>query len=159
MSDGASERGHTDGQPDDRFDLQRFVTAQAGVIEDVLGELAAGRKTSHWMWFVFPQLRGLGSSSMAQFYGIASLDEAKAYLRHPLLGPRLVDCTERVLRHRDHTLHAIFGSPDDSKFRSCMTLFHIASSGPETVFERALGQFCAGERDPRTLALLERESG
>ena len=100
----------------DPFDLERFVTAQAPVFTTALAELKAGRKRSHWMWFIFPQLRGLGHSSTAFFYGISSLAEARAYLAHPLLGPRLEICTEAVLGIRDSTLNAIFGSPDDLKF-------------------------------------------
>jgi uncharacterized protein (DUF1810 family) len=107
----------------DPFDLNRFVIAQAPVFAAALDELKAGRKRSHWMWFIFPQLRGLGHSSMAEFYGISSLDEGRAYLAHPLLGPRLILCTETVLALQGRSLHAIFGSPDDMKFRSSMTLF------------------------------------
>jgi uncharacterized protein (DUF1810 family) len=107
----------------DPFDLGRFLTAQAPVFASAVDELNAGRKRSHWMWFIFPQLRGLGSSSIAQFYGIGSLAEARAYLAHPVLGPRPVLCTETVLAVRDKSLHEIFGSPDDMKFRSSMTLF------------------------------------
>ena len=112
---------------EDRFDLQRFVTAQAPVFETVFAELRAGRKRSHWMWFVFPQLRGLGRSSTAQFYGIGSIDEARAYLAHPVLGPRLALCARIVLASEGPFLHAIFGSPDDMKFRSCVTLFSLAA--------------------------------
>jgi uncharacterized protein (DUF1810 family) len=100
---------------DDRFDLQRFVTAQEPVFETVLAELRAGRKRTHWMWFVFPQLAGLGRSSTARFYGISSIDEARAYLAHPVLGPRLDRCTRIVLASDGPSLHAIFGSPDDLK--------------------------------------------
>src|SRR5271169_2327732 len=107
----------------DPFDLQRFVTAQAPVFASALEELKKGRKRTHWMWFVFPQLRGLGSSSMATFYGIGSLEEAQAYLAHPLLGPRLVLCTETVLAIKGRTLREIFGSPDDMKFGSSMTMW------------------------------------
>ena len=112
---------------EEAFDLQRFVAAQQAVYAQVLDELTAGRKRSHWMWFVFPQLRGLGHSPTAQFYGLASLDEAKAYLRHPVLGARLVECTERVDRGlRAERSLLIFGSPDDLKFHSCLTLFAAA---------------------------------
>ncbi len=112
---------------DDRFDLERFVKAQAPVFETVLGELRAGRKRTHWMWFIFPQLRGLGHSPTAQFYGISSVDEARAYLAHGVLGSRLDQCTRIVLTSEAPSLHALFGSPDDLKFRSCMTLFaHVA---------------------------------
>src|ERR1700753_2225748 len=103
--------------------LDRFVDAQDGGYERALGELRAGRKTSHWMWFVFPQIKGLGFSAMARRYAIASLEEARAYLDHPILGDRLRDCTELVLLHRDSSARQIFGSPDDLKFHSSMTLF------------------------------------
>jgi len=138
----------------DRFDLQRFVAAQAPVFASALEELRKGRKRTHWMWFVFPQLRGLGSSSMAAFYGIGSLEEARAYLAHRLLGPRLVLCTETVLGINGKTLHDIFGSPDDIKFRSSMTLFARASDDDAAVFKRALDLYCQGRPDDRTLALL-----
>ncbi|HEX2596439.1 MAG TPA: DUF1810 domain-containing protein [Luteimonas sp.] len=137
----------------DPFQLQRFVDAQAPVFETVCAELCAGRKASHWMWFVFPQLRGLGHSAMAQRYGIASLDEARAYLAHPLLGPRLHDCTRRVLQVEGRSVRAIFGTPDDFKFRSCMTLFGFAAPD-EDVFAQALDRYFGGEPDPRTLEQL-----
>src|SRR5580692_6153851 len=107
----------------DAFDLERFVTAQAPVIDRVRAELRAGSKRSHWMWFVFPQIAGLGSSAMAQRYAIASLDEAGAYLAHPVLGPRLRDCTALALDVAGRTAHQIFGNPDDLKFHSSLTLF------------------------------------
>jgi uncharacterized protein (DUF1810 family) len=137
---------------DDRFDLQRFVSAQAPVFETVLAELQAGRKRTHWMWFIFPQLRGLGNSPTAQFYGISSLAEARAYHAHTLLGPRLERCTRAVLESHARSLHEIFGSPDDWKFKSCMTLFEAASPAP--LFGQALDRWCAGERDERTRQLL-----
>ena len=138
----------------DRFDLERFVTAQAPVFETVLDELRAGRKRTHWMWFVFPQLAGLGRSSTARFYGISSIDEARAYLAHPVLGPRLDLCTRIVLASESSSLHAIFGSPDDLKFWSCMTLFSLAADGPDNPFRQALGRWCAGKPDDQTLALI-----
>jgi uncharacterized protein (DUF1810 family) len=134
-------------------DLQRFVDAQAPVIEAVLDELRAGRKRSHWMWFVFPQLDGLGHSPMARRYAIASLAEARAYLQHPLLGPRLEQCSTLVLQVADASVHQIFGSPDDMKFRSSMTLFSQASPDKE-VFAACLSKYFDGAGDPRTLALL-----
>ena len=137
----------------DSHDLRRFVVAQDPVIEQVRRELRAGSKLSHWMWFVFPQLRGLGSSGMAQRYAIASLDEARAYLEHPVLGERLLDCTRIVNRVEDRSLGAIFGSPDDVKFRSSMTLF--AAVRGATVFDEALAKFCGGVPDRRTLELLQ----
>lgn len=143
----------------DAFDLERFVTAQAPVIDTVLAELRAGRKLSHWMWFIFPQLRGLGHSSTARFYGIASLNEARAYLAHPVLGPRLEACTRAVLAIADRSLHAIFGSPDDMKFRSSMTLFAIAADDRGALFRSALERYCAGDMDDHTLALLKAPPG
>ncbi|MGA0612107.1 DUF1810 domain-containing protein [Caldimonas sp. KR1-144] len=121
---------------DDPFDLQRFVDAQAPVIERVLAELAAGAKASHWMWFVFPQLRGLGRSAMSERYGIGSLAEARAYLAHPLLGPRLRECTRLVLAVRGRRLDQILPPPDDLKFRSSMSLFAQAVPG-DPLFEEA----------------------
>jgi uncharacterized protein (DUF1810 family) len=138
----------------DPFNLERFVTAQAPVFANVLAELEAGRKQSHWMWFVFPQLRGLGHSSMARFYAIADVNGARAYLAHPLLGPRLELCTRTVLRHPEKSLHLMFGSPDDMKFQSCMTLFALAVVDPVSVFNQALDQCCSGVLDPQTLKVL-----
>src|SRR6266478_814492 len=138
----------------DRFNLERFVTAQAPVFETVLVELRAGRKRTHWMWFIFPRLAGLGRSSTARFYGIGSIDEARAYLAHPVLGPRLDLCTRIVLASESPSLHAIFGSPDDLKFRSCMTLFSLAAEGADNPFRQALDRWCGGQRDPQTLVLL-----
>jgi uncharacterized protein (DUF1810 family) len=129
--------------------LRRFLDAQAPVIDAVMAELEAGEKRSHWMWFVFPQLGILGRSSTARYYGIESVEEAKAYLAHPVLGERLKACTRAVLRHHDTTAHAIFGSPDDLKFRSCMTLFGMAAPG-EPLFRQALAQFFDGVPDPLT---------
>ena len=134
-------------------DLERFVEAQAGRIDDAMAELRAGRKRTHWMWFVFPQLRGLGHSQMAHHFGIASRDEAAAYLAHAVLGPRLHDGVELVLAVRGRTVHEIFGSPDDMKLRSCLTLFAEAAGGA-SVFDRALRQLCDGQPDPATLELL-----
>jgi uncharacterized protein (DUF1810 family) len=137
------------------FNLERFVTAQAPVFAAALDELKAGRKRSHWMWFVFPQLRGLGSSPMAQFYGIGSLAEARAYLAHPVLRPRLHLCIEAVLATKGKSLHEIFGSPDDMKFRSSITLFALASDDNGSIFRRALDAHCAGRMDERTVDLLK----
>lgn len=138
----------------DPFDLDRFVTAQAPLFQTVLEELRSGQKRSHWMWFIFPQLRGLGRSSMAEFYGIGSLGEAAAYLAHPLLGPRLVLCTETVLAIDGKSLGEIFGSPDDLKFRSSMTLFALASPNAATPFRQALDRWCEGRMDERTRTLI-----
>lgn len=133
--------------------LQHFVDAQAPVFAQVLAELRAGRKRSHWMWFVFPQLGGLGHSAMARRYAIASLEQARAYLRHAVLGPRLVRCSTLVLEVTGTSIHTIFGSPDDLKFRSSMTLF--AQAAPEIdVFDACLHKYFAGVPDPQTLALL-----
>ncbi len=137
----------------DPHNLQRFVLAQHPVYQQVCAELAAGRKTSHWMWFVFPQLKGLGRSAIAQHFGIASKEEAEAYWHHALLGARLKECTLLVLAVEGRTALQIFGSPDDLKFHSSLTLF--AQVAPhELVFQRALARYFDGECDPRTLALL-----
>jgi uncharacterized protein (DUF1810 family) len=142
---------------DDPHDLRRFVDAQARVYERALEELQRGRKTSHWMWFVFPQLRGLGQSPMAHEYGIASLDEARAYLAHPLLGARLRECTAAVNAIDGRSAHDVFGSPDDMKFRSSMTLFHLAD--PHDVgCTAALDHYFDGETDARTVELLETQT-
>jgi uncharacterized protein (DUF1810 family) len=140
---------------DDPFDLERFVMAQGPIFDVAIGELKAGRKRSHWMWFIFPQLRGHGRSSAATFYGIGSLAEARAYLAHQLLGPRLVLCTQTVLSFEGRSLHAIFGSPDDVKFHSSMTLFVLAAVEGESAFREALERYCNGLMDEHTLALLE----
>ena len=141
----------------DTFNLERFVTAQEPVFDTALAELRSGRKRSHWMWFVFPQLRGLGRSQAAQFYGLESLDEARAYLAHPVLGPRLELSTQAVLESGGASLNAIFGSPDDMKFRSSMTLFALAFPEAESVFRQALGRWSAGQMDEQTLALVGRD--
>ena len=135
-------------------DLERFVEAQDRVYEDVRQELAAGRKQTHWMWFVFPQLRGLGRSAMAERYAIASMEEAQAYLAHPVLGKRLRDCCRLALAVQGRGAHAIFGSPDDSKFRSSLTLFKRAAP-EEGVFAECLQKYYARMEDPATLALLK----
>jgi uncharacterized protein (DUF1810 family) len=138
---------------DDPFDLQRFIDAQDPVYDAVKSELAAGAKRSHWMWFVFPQLKGLGRSATAQHFGIGSRAEAQAYWQHARLGARLKECSELVLAVPGRSALGIFGSPDDMKFRSCMTLFEQVAP-QEPVFARALEKYFSGERDPRTLALL-----
>jgi uncharacterized protein (DUF1810 family) len=138
---------------DDPYNLQRFADAQARVIDQVRKELAAGRKETHWMWFVFPQLRGLGSSSMAEKYGITSRGEAEAYLAHPVLGPRLRDCTELVNAVQNRSVEDIFGYPDDLKFRSCITLFSSVTNEND-VFRTALDKYFNGEPDPATVARL-----
>jgi len=142
--------------PADPFDLRRFVHAQESAYTSALAELRAGQKRSHWMWFIFPQLRGLGSSPTSNFYGISSTDEARAYLQHAILRPRLVESTEAVLALEDRSLRSIFGSPDDRKFWSSMTLFSMAAGQSASVYSRALDRFFEGDRDPATLALLGR---
>ena len=138
--------------PGNGSQLQRFIEAQQGVYDRALAELRAGAKRSHWMWFVFPQLKGLGRSATAQHYGIASRAEAEAFWRHPLLGARLRECTERVLAVEGRSALQIFGPPDDLKFRSCMTLFAQVTGEP--VFRKALDRFFAGNTDEQTLRLL-----
>lgn len=130
------------------FDLQRFVLAQQPVYATALAELKAGAKRSHWMWFIFPQAAGLGHSAMAQRYAIASLEEAIGYLAHPLLGARLAECTRAVLEVSGRSAQQIFGSPDDMKFRSSMTLFATADAG--RLYEQALERYFGGARDPMT---------
>ncbi len=138
----------------DPYGLERFVEAQEPVYTHVRAELEAGRKRTHWMWFVFPQLRGLGESPVSRRFAIDSLAEARAYLQHPALGPRLLECTRLVNAVEGRTLAEIFGFPDDLKFRSCMTLF-AAVGGPErALFDAALRKYCGGMADERTLALL-----
>lgn len=138
---------------DDPFDLQRFVEAQAPVYERVRAELRNGRKHSHWMWYVFPQIAGLGHSAMAQRYAISSLDEAKAYLAHPVLGQRLRECTRLMVQVDGKSAYEILGSPDDMKFRSCMTLFARAAPQDE-IFGAALDKYFDGGVDASTLAKL-----
>jgi uncharacterized protein (DUF1810 family) len=139
-------------QEDDPFDLERFVEAQAPVIEHALAELRAGRKRTHWMWFVFPQIAGLGSSAMAVRYAIRSADEARAYLAHPLLGKRLRDGVRLVIAS-GRPLAEVFGPPDDMKFRSCVTLFS-AVAPDEAVFGEAIDRCCGGAKDAATRAKL-----
>jgi uncharacterized protein (DUF1810 family) len=139
----------------DPYRLDRFVDAQAhGVHTRALNELQAGRKATHWMWFIFPQVAGLGTSPTSQRYAIGSLEEARAYLDHPVLGRRLVECARAVLIHPDRTARQIMGTPDDAKLRSSMTLFALAAAGSEPVFQEVLDTFFAGERDPRTVHLV-----
>ena len=135
------------------FDLDRFVNAQESIFELALAELQSGLKKSHWMWFIFPQLRGLGQSPIAWRYGLVSLAEARAYLDHSLLWGRLRQCVAAVLGFSDRPLRKIFGSPDDIKFRSSMTLFALACEG-ETLFMQALDCYCSGSMDAATQKLL-----
>ena len=138
---------------DDPFDLSRFLQAQEGVYAAALAELRAGRKTSHWMWFVFPQFEGLGRSQTARFFAVKSLAEARAFLAHPVLGKRLRECTAGVLRVTGRTASEIFGYPDDLKFCSSMTLFERAEPDCD-LFSEALDRFFEGRRDRLTLELL-----
>jgi uncharacterized protein (DUF1810 family) len=137
---------------DDPHDLQRFLDAQAGVFDRALTELRAGAKRSHWMWFIFPQVAGLGLSAMARRYAIASRQEAQAYLAHTVLGPRLAACTSAVLVVEGRSAHQIFGSPDDLKFRSSITLF--AAVAQEGIFAEALQKYFDGRPDEATLKAL-----
>jgi uncharacterized protein (DUF1810 family) len=137
-------------------DLRRFVEAQAPLYERVLMELTSGRKQSHWMWFVFPQLKALGHSSMAQLYGLHDLIEAQSYWAHPVLGSRLKECVLAVLEVPSKSAHEIFGSPDDLKFCSCLTLFEQVS--PDRCFGAALERLYGGRRDEKTMALLDEPS-
>lgn len=137
----------------DPFDLQRFVEAQAPVYDRALAELQAGQKQSHWMWFVFPQIAGLGHSAMAQRYAISGLDEARAYLEHALLGPRLLESAQALLLHTSLSARRILGSPDDLKLRSSMTLF-AAAAPDRAIFQQVLDAFFNGEPDPATRSRL-----
>lgn len=137
------------------YDLERFVQAQTGIYEQALAELTRGRKQSHWMWFVFPQIAGLGFSAMSQRYAIADAEEARAYLAHPVLGPRLRACFDATFAVDGRTAHDIFGSPDDLKLRSSATLF-VAVSEPGSIFQRVLDKYFDGQPDLETRRLLER---
>ena len=141
------------GSAGDPHNLNRFLHAQAHDYERALSEVKAGRKRSHWMWYIFPQFAGLGFSSTSERYAIKSVAEAKAYLAHPVLGPRLVECAEAVLGIEGRSALEVFGSPDDLKLRSCATLFANVSPA-ESVFERLLDRYYQGERDSQTLGLL-----
>ena len=137
----------------DPYDLQRFVDAQETVYERALSEIKSGRKRSHWMWFIFPQVEGLGASSMSTRYTIRSVAEARAYLAHPLLGPRLLECAEAALAVHTSSALELFGSPDDMKLRSCATLFASVSS-EGSVFSQLINRFFDGKADERTLQLI-----
>ena len=147
-------KGAGDMNPDNPYDLNRFLIAQEGVYERVLAELKGGQKRTHWMWYIFPQMEGLGYSSTAKRYSIKSIEEAQQYLNHPVLGKRLIECTQTVVALKGGSASEIFGYPDDLKFKSSMTLFEkIAGSG--SVFSSALDRYYHGERDAATLRLLE----
>lgn len=137
------------------YDLDRFVKAQAYDYDAALREIRSGRKRSHWMWYIFPQLQGLGFSSTAQYYGIRDLEEAKAYIAHPVLGPRLKEISEALLGLDTCDPSAVMGYPDDLKLRSCMTLFELAAP-EQPVFGHVLEKYYAGRRDSRTLELMKR---
>jgi uncharacterized protein (DUF1810 family) len=145
---------------DDPYDLDRFIRAQEDEYDQALAEISAGRKRSHWMWYIFPQLDGLAFSSTSKYYAIKGLEEARAYLAHPVLGPRLVACAEAALAVEGRSATAIFGSPDDLKLRSSATLFSRVSK-PGSVFHRLLDKYYRGQPDERTLRLLgvEHEPG
>ena len=138
------------GSDRDQYNLERFVSAQHSTYAEVVSELRAGMKTSHWMWFIFPQIRGLGRSPVSIEYAISSREEAAAYLQHPVLGPRLKECTQLVLDVENRSAEEIFGSPDDMKFRSSMTLFAQVSADDD-IFNRALRQYFGGVPDQLTL--------
>ncbi len=140
-------------ESEDPFHLERFVAAQEAAYANALAEIRAGRKQTHWMWFTFPQLEGLGSSENARFYGITGPDEARAYLAHPVLGPRLLEISQAMLGVAGKSAYEVLGSPDDMKLRSCATLF-AAVSPPGSVFRLILTRFFAGERDPETVRRL-----
>jgi uncharacterized protein (DUF1810 family) len=147
-----ADAGTLDGSPDP-YSLNRFAQAQAGEYEQALSEIRRGRKRSHWMWYIFPQYDGLGSSSTSRRYAIKSIAEARAYLRHPVLGPRLLECAEAAIGLDTQSADEVFGSPDDMKLRSCATLFDCVSP-VGSVFDRLLDKYFSGERDENTLRLL-----
>ncbi len=141
------------GSTDDPYNLSRFVRAQEDDYEQALAEIVSGRKRTHWMWYIFPQIDGLAFSSTSRLYSIKSVDEARAYVDHPILGPRLLACAEAVVRVEGRSATEIFGSPDDLKMRSCATLFSCVLP-PGSVFDRLLGKYYGGGRDVKTLRLL-----
>lgn len=140
----------------DPFDLSRFTGAQERIYGAVLTELRSGQKLTHWMWFIFPQFIGLGHSPTSKHYAIKSIKEARAYLNHPVLGPRLIECAEAVLAVQGRSVSAIFGYPDDMKLKSSMTLFASVAEDPRSVFVRVLDKYFLGEHDGTTLRLVER---
>ena len=158
MNDNAMSEQGTSGSTADPYDLDRFVRAQALDYDRAMSEILSGRKRSHWMWYVFPQFDGLGFSSTSRHYAIRSVAEAEAYLRHPVLGPRLLESAQAVLDVEGRSALEVFGSPDDLKLRSCATLFACVSP-PGSVFERLLAKYFGGERDDRTLRLMRQTRG
>ena len=154
----SKETKTTDASPNrDPFDLSRFVAAQDPIYPEALSEIRAGHKRTHWMWFVFPQAIGLGTSPTARHYAIRSMDEARAYLTHPILGHRLRECAESLLRVRGKSASEIFGDPDDMKLRSSMTLFASVAE-KDSVFAKVLEQYFGGKPDPLTVAFIERDA-
>ena len=141
---------------DDPFDLSRFLKAQEPVYARVLSELRSGQKRTHWMWFIFPQIDGLGFSATTEYYAIKSLEEARQYLNHPVLGARLLECAETVLAVEGRSVSEIFGYPDDLKLKSSMTLFACVPNSP-SVFDQVLDKYFRCERDAKTLALLQKQ--
>ena len=141
---------------DDPFDLSRFTRAQQGIYDSVLAELRSGRKRTHWMWFIFPQIAGLGHSPTSQHYAIKSSEEARQYLKHSVLGARLLECAEAVLAVEGRSVSDIFGYPDDMKLMSSMTLFASVAENPHSVFIQVLEKYFQGKQDDRTLQLLKR---
>ena len=137
----------------DPYDLNRFISAQEGIYDRVLAELRGGLKRSHWMWFIFPQIDGLGHSLTTRHYAVKSVEEARRYLGHPVLGARLVECAEAILAVQGRSVSDIFGYPDDMKLQSSMTLFALVA-GPRSVFERVLEKYYQGKRDARTLQIV-----
>ena len=150
QGNSASDRG-------DPYDLNRFISAQEGVYDSALAELRDGLKRSHWIWYIFPQIDGLGHSPATRHYSIKSLEEARQYLAHPVLGARLMECAEAVLAVQGSSASDIFGHPDDWKLQSSMTLFQLAS-GPHSVFERVLDKYYQGKRDEKTLQIVGKRS-
>ncbi len=157
----ADSRGDDNGVTEDAsdaFDLARFVHAQSDSYAAAVSELGAGQKRSHWMWFIFPQVAGLGSSAMAQRYAIRSRTEAEAYLAHPVLGPRLVECAQALLRVDNRSAESIMGRPDYLKLQSSMSLF-VSVSPPDSIFQRVLEKYYAGAKDMKTVAFLRMKAG
>jgi uncharacterized protein (DUF1810 family) len=147
------DSSHNSRRPDDPYDLARFLRAQEADYDRAISEIRSGLKRSHWMWYIFPQIDGLGFSSASKRYSIKSLGEARAYLDHPILGPRLLECAEAVFSVEGRSAAEILGSPDDLKLKSCATLFACVSP-PDSVFDRLLGKYYGGSRDAKTLQLL-----
>jgi len=137
------------------YNLQRFIQAQEGVYQKVISELKSGKKRTHWMWFIFPQIEGLGKSSVSQYYAIRNLEEAREYLSHSVLGERLKECTRILLDLEGLAVEDIFGYPDNLKLKSSLTLFALVA-GPDSIFERALKKFFSGEKDQLTLKILQK---